>query len=270
MSSPKNLQAMIDATLAGETLVLPPGEYEGPVSLSRNIVLEGAKSTIWSRKGPVMHLKAQGTRLCGLRIEVTRFDEDMANKPEHVALLVDPGVNVVLEDVIVRGYVVGINGENGVWLVPPSIDLGFFSPRQVNTFALKLYVPVKCQISTSITGLSITPSTLAPGENVVVFTAKNIYPDTLLLGRCYLHSARIMRPIDITGRAASDESVLPTDHRLLWEPSRMPTQSSGCAQQSDGNTIGEYQISEQWLADEIVRLIRAGVMPPHGGLVRER
>jgi hypothetical protein len=250
----QNLQKMIDDTPDREILVLAAGEYEGPVTINRNIKIEGVKSTIWSRKGPVMHIKAHEVELHGLRIEVTRFDEEMDNKPEHVALMADPAVNVILDDVVVRGYVVGIHGENGAWLVPPSIDLGIFAPRVTNTFNLTLYVPVTCQISTVITGVTISPSTLMPGKNDVVFTVKDIYPDTLLLGRCFIRSMHVKRPIDITGRAANDNKLQPVNHRLLWEPSIVPTQPTG-NEQSDFNSPGEHIINELWLANEINRLI---------------
>jgi hypothetical protein len=93
-----------------------------------------------------------------------------------------------------------------------------------------------------------------PGKNDVVFTVKDIYPDTLLLGRCFIRSMHVKRPIDVTGRAANDNKLQPVNHRLLWEPSIVPTQTAGNEQQNS-NSPGEHIINELWLANEINRLI---------------
>lgn len=265
-----NLQALINATPEGETLTLPPGEYEGPVVLPHGITIEGEKSTVWSMQGPVLRIQRGDVRLCGLRIEVTRFDAGMAEKPEHTALLVDPGVQVTLEDVVIRGYVEGIDGESGAWLLPPSVDLGILAPRGRNTFVLRVFVPVVCQMTSDITGLTVAPTSLKPGLNELEITAKDLYQDTLLLGRCYLRSAHVKRPINFTGRAASDGKVAPAEHRLLWEPSHLPACPPSVPQHErpaappsplpppppvDRNG---FQMTEQWLAADITRRILAG------------
>ena len=218
-----NLQALIDATPDGETLVLTTGEYQGPVTIHRCIVIEGQKCTIWSKQGPVVSVTATGVSLRSLRIEVTQFTDEVEEIPENTAIHVEKGIDVVLDDVIARGYVIGIEGENGAWLIPPSVELGGFAPRATNSFLLRLFVPVICQISTDITGVTISPSTLKPGLNELEVTVKDVYPDVLLLGRCYLRSTHVKRPIGLTGRAFSDKKTPPVDRRLLWEPSSVPT-----------------------------------------------
>lgn len=218
-----NLQALIDATPDGETLVLSTGEYQGPVTIHRCINIEGQKCTIWSKQGPVVSVSATGVSLRSLRIEVTQFSDEVEEKPENTAIHVKEGIDVVLDDVIARGYVIGIEGENGAWLIPPSVELGGFAPRATNIFLLRLFVPVICQISTDITGVTISPSTLKPGLNELEVTVKDVYPDVLLLGRCYLRSTHVKRPIGLTGRAFSDKKTPPVDRRLLWEPSSIPT-----------------------------------------------
>ncbi|WBX82841.1 nitrous oxide reductase family maturation protein NosD [Sphingosinicella microcystinivorans] len=71
-----NLQAVIDAASAGDTLRLGRGEYSGPIVIAKPLTLEGEPGTIivGSRVGSVITLEAVGTIVRGLEVRGSGTD----------------------------------------------------------------------------------------------------------------------------------------------------------------------------------------------------
>ena len=59
----ERLQRALDECPEGGTFHLPTGEFEGPFVLRRRINLTGDRTTLWSRKGPVLTVEAAGVNL---------------------------------------------------------------------------------------------------------------------------------------------------------------------------------------------------------------
>ncbi len=56
---------------SGGDFLLSPGEYQGPLTVSRPCILDGAGSTLWAEHGPVLTITAPGVTIKNLRVEIT-------------------------------------------------------------------------------------------------------------------------------------------------------------------------------------------------------
>ena len=197
------LQSTVDGAPVGATIRLPPGEYRGPITLSRALTIEGAGAVIWAQSGPVVAVKSAGVTLRGVQIEVT-------GEADEIALWVE-GAAPTLESVGVRGRVVGMTPQAaGDWNLPASLDLGEFAPRALNSWKFAIEVPVDCRLKVGISGLQIKPARIGAGKSEIEIAVQGIGPDTFLAGQIEVEHAGLVRPIALSGRAASaDKNIAP-------------------------------------------------------------
>ncbi|WP_227793457.1 right-handed parallel beta-helix repeat-containing protein [Paenibacillus guangzhouensis] len=93
-----NLQAIVDQAKPGETIVLEPGTYEGPITITKSLTIRSTQAgTVELRnrsQRPAVSIEADETTLSGLRV----IDETVKAAP---TLLVT-GDRVVLEDLHIQ------------------------------------------------------------------------------------------------------------------------------------------------------------------------
>lgn len=226
-----NLQILVDQTAPGETLKLAAGEYQGPLAVSKPVTIDGCvqdgkiRTTIWSQQGPVISITADDVRFHNLNVEVTMQNGDSDNDAD-VAIKSEPGIQVGLDNVTVRGRLVGLDGEAGDWLLPRSLDLGMLAARKPNRLVLKVYVPVPCQVSTKVSGLTVKPVALQQGLNEVALEVRDLCKDCFISGTILVRSAFVYRSIEITGRTPTADDIDPVADVLIWEPKDVPTPES--------------------------------------------
>ena len=203
------LQKTLDGAPDGATIRLPRGEYRGPITIARPLTIEGEGAVIWAQSGPVVAVTSGEVTLREIQIEVTG-DEN------GVALHVE-GTAPTLSNVGVRGRVVGvINEAAGEWKLPASLDLGEFAPRALNSWKFEVEVPVGCRLKVGISGLQIKPSQIGAGKSGIEIIAQGIGPDTFLAGQIEVEHAGLVRPIPLSGRAASaDKSVAAVQNKRI-------------------------------------------------------
>src|SRR5262245_17591327 len=110
-------QDELDLTLDGETVELgTPGERPGPIVVRNPVTLDGRGCTLWAQTGPVVTVAGNNVALKNLRIESTADGADEGPN-KGVALRVD-GAGLTLDNVTVRGAVVGLPAEEGEWRYP--------------------------------------------------------------------------------------------------------------------------------------------------------
>lgn len=210
-------QRQLDAAVPDTVLVLEaPLERPGPVTIRQRLTLDGRGCTIWGREGPVVRVQAANVTLKNLRIEYT------ADDPEGgVALLTDAG-GLTLENVVVRGAVVGLKAEEGEWRYPPQLHLGTLAPRMAHTLKVRVAVPVPCQLSCNVSGLRLEPASLTPGMHEVRFHLDEMMPETLVYGTLAIQTAFLRREITVNGRvrAPADGLSPPISERdrVIWTP----------------------------------------------------
>jgi parallel beta-helix repeat protein len=211
-------QSKLDSLRDGAALQLVTGEFPGPVVLQRAVTLDGRGATLWAMQGPVLTIAADGVVLRNFKIEVTG---DGGDDPEDgCAILVQAPGGVHLENVEVRGSVIGLPEEEGEWRHPLSLWLGQLPSGKEHECLLRLAVPVPCEIVSHITGLEVVPRRLEPGPREVKLRIERLQQDTLLNGTITLTSASLKRSILVSAhvQATADHSTPTVSGAVAWEP----------------------------------------------------
>ncbi len=214
-------QDQLDWTMDDETLALDmPRERPGPVVIRNRIVLDGKGCTLWAQAGPVLSVLSEKVVLRNLRIEYTADGTDEGPNA-GVALLTD-GTGLTLEGVTVRGNVRGLVAEEGEWRYPHQLNLGALAYGMPHVVRIRVVVPVKCQLTSEISGLSIEPRMLAPGAHEVRLEIEHMLRDTLVSGTIGIKTVFLRREIVLNAHVLSPAEGLPDpareQDRLVWQP----------------------------------------------------
>lgn len=194
----ERLQRALDECPEGGTFHLPTGEFEGPFVLRRRIHLTGERTTLWSRKGPVLTVEAAGVKLSGLSLEVTR----PGNGEWDSVCLASRDRALELEDVRINGAASGLGEEDMGFLLPQVLDLGDFPAGKNCRFWFSLSVPAAARLESRIEGLSVSPVQLVPGMNRVEVQLGPVADGVLIYGEVTVKT-RLIRPILIGGRCVA-------------------------------------------------------------------
>ena len=197
LTTREQFQATIDIAADGDVIELNAFEFQGPIHLGKPITLRGTGATIWARGGPVLTVSSKGVRLQNLRLELTG-DDQIDHPLEGCALEITNDVNVILDNVTVRGRVTGLVSEEGAWMYPLSLSLGRLAPGKDHTCRINLFVPVPCDLISEIYGVEATPHRLAPGKNEVLLKVDPHLPrDMFMSGYITLITPYVKRQISI-------------------------------------------------------------------------
>lgn len=197
---------------------LAPGEYEGPLVISRPCVIDGGNATLWAQEGPVLSIESAGVTIQNLRIEIAGTPSEEGSK---TAVQSSAG-DTVFKNVEVKGDVSGVAGEQDSWSAPSMISLGEFAANKPNSFTYELTVPVKAKLECRMKDVEISPTSLSPGKNTLLIKTANMRDNTILYGEIILKTA-VNRRIYLLGRAkkgaAEHNELLPVqDTSPVSEP----------------------------------------------------
>ena len=209
-----NLQTQIDAAAPGAVITLLKKEYEGPVRIDKPLVIEGHQATIWSLTGPVLTVASRDVVLKNIRVEVTSKPND---DEEGLAISITPEGALTTSDVVVRGNVKGNGLSDGSWGLPYSLELPDIPPRTDYAAKLILRAPVKCQIQSHVSGVSVTPVTLEPGLTEVVLHIDEMIDDTLIYGNLSVHTPDFVRTIAIRSYVHKMDNFT-SINEMIWKP----------------------------------------------------
>lgn len=187
----ENINDIIARSKEGEIVLLPSGEFEGPVYITKPIKLMGNNTTLWSRRGSVIEVTCEGAAIENIRAELSEASSSDSVITAHKG--------AVINNVEIFGGVMGFGEEDGYFDFPRSLYLGSFAAEEKNTFLIYVNVPVPCSIESSTAGLEFTPSQLQAGENLVTISAKGFTAGMLLYAEVLLKSM-FTRRIYISGR----------------------------------------------------------------------
>ncbi len=238
----RQVQADLDALHQGGSLELGRQEYPGPLTIRRSMTLEGHGATIWALTGPVLIVEAGAkVHLKNLRVEVTGEDMDMS-PTEEVAIQVQPGGDLDLEDVEVRGKIDGLAMEAaGHWRYPKTLYLGQVSSSSEHGFRVRIATAAACRISSEVTGIEVTPTVLPGGPVELQLKVDRLRNDTFLYGRILLKTGLSKRWIVISGQVldipATTTSPSSPQTPLLWEPHDWGTLSTAPAPAPPAPTV---------------------------------
>ena len=194
------MQDLIDAAAPGSTLILQRGEYQGPLSIAKPLVLEARDSAVWQKSGPVVTIASPGVFLHDLDVEITVSADDAGEK--GVALRVEKSdVPLELESVRLRGHIAGLGAGDGIWKLPRRLNLGEFAARAANEFRFQIEVPSAVTLRCSVGGIEISPPQVEAGAHQITLRARDIAPDTLLVGEFEVRGATAVFTLPVQGQA---------------------------------------------------------------------
>jgi len=219
------IQEQFDRCTA-QTFVLSPGEYEGPLRVSRPCTVDGACSTLWIASGPALVVDSPGVRLKNLRVEVTQG----GGGPQAGTAIVTRDPDTQLENIEVSGALQGFRGESEAWSLPSVIDLGVFAPEEHNSFVVELTAPAPARLQNKLRDVTVTPDRLVPGRNLVTIRTQEMRDNTILYGELQVCTG-VLRRIYLHGRSAAGgalhteaapaHSVLPGQSEQLLPPEEL-------------------------------------------------
>lgn len=212
----QQLQALLDSSTEKQ-IELTPGEYAGPITIRRSVVIEGKGATIWALTGPVVTIdNAASVELKHLKVEVTG-ESSAHGAHQEVAIQVQAKSHLDLDEVDVRGDVIGVPTEAGTWRYPKTLFLGCIPPMQPSEFKIRLVTGGPCKLVSEVSGVELSPSSLPGGPVEVVVRVDKLRRDTLLLGRVMIKTAFSRRWFMLNGEAAESTKVHGNDH-IHWQP----------------------------------------------------
>ena len=219
LSKQISLQEQIDNTKEGGTLYLIPGEYAGPVVINKEIMISGKNITIWALEGPVVTINSN-VYIDGVSIEVTGDYINGENQHGESAIVLTGPFDVVFSEVSVRGNIVGVMSESGIWRYPRVINLGSIKSRCRHKFILKIVVPMSCKLDCSgIAGLSANSYDLNEGVNEIELALDAAVPNAIVYGNLCLKTDLFRRYITISA-SVSDKGIL-IEGYTAWQPDEL-------------------------------------------------
>lgn len=178
---------------------LTPGEYEGPLTIDRPCTIDGANSTLWSNKEPILIVNSTGVIIKNIRVEYTGQRTENANP---IAIITSDS-NTKLVDVEVNGAVKGFANEAEEWTLPSIISLGDFAANKENSFSVDISAAGDAEIKNNIKNVRLSSKTLSEGNNNITFTTDELKDNTILYGEIFVNTS-VSRRIYVTGKAMND------------------------------------------------------------------
>ena len=152
-----------------------------------------------------------------LNVEVTGREADLEGEAA-CALVVRPGVSASLDDVTVRGDVIGLDREEGVWRHPRTLSLGTLKAGTAHEFARDAVDPDPLRRGVRHRRAA-RPAARDPGRAGQDGAAPGLRwpPGTRLRGRLTLRSAYLTRRITVNALAAEGATNV-GGGQVVWAP----------------------------------------------------
>lgn len=214
-----SLEDIISGTPAGGMAALPAGEFEGPVTISKPIRLQGRNTTIWARHGSVIDITVPGVTIEGLRVEIT---EGAASE-----MAINAKCPANASDVEVLGGVSGFGREDGVWELPRTLSLGDMPAGGVSTFVMTVDIPTEARLVCSGSGISFQPENVPAGRSEVRLTVSGSGSPGLVYTEILVKS-QFSRRIYLSGRFTAEACAV-QDKRIFEAKAVERTSTVGAA-----------------------------------------
>lgn len=193
-----NIQNQFDRCTSN-VYVMPEGDYQGPLKITRTCVVDGSGSSLWAGIGPTLLIEAPGVTIKNLKVRAIGKPDD---KTSQIAIKSTQG-DTKLENVEISGNLDGFPNEADTWLLPNILPMGKFAAEKQNNFAVRINAASDAELSTDIQGLTIIPPRLVKGDNIFTIQTDGLRDNTLIYGSLFVKTG-VVRKICITGKAQID------------------------------------------------------------------
>ncbi len=217
------LQQKIESAPPNAVINLLPGEYQGPLKLKKSITINGHGSTIWCRKGPVVEIEGNSVKIKDVRIEVAVRTPE-SESLDFIALRILNKQNFLTENIEVHGQIAGELAEEGLWKIPRSINIGKIRSDEPWSGAFRVYIPVKCRLTSSNPSIAVSPGVIEPGYQIIKMSVLPIRADTSLSVPLWFVTPRARRRVQVSLYSVAEEIFQDTD-ALMWDCENLQPQS---------------------------------------------
>ncbi len=185
---------------------LPAGEFEGPFKINRACIVAGNNTTLWTRQGPVLEVASRGVVLKNMQIEVT-------GDSENDTAVVCRASDTRFENVTVYGQLSGAGSEDGCWGLPKVLAPGKIPADKPISMLAEIYTPTAADITVNISGITVTPTHVEAGVNVLRFDVEAMSSGTVIYGDIEVRSAVIRR---IFLSMTAESGIIAADGQYLY------------------------------------------------------
>ena len=221
------------------------GEFVEQLVISKPVTIRSVSShpTVVSGS-PTITIQSKNVFLEKLNI--------VCNDAKEICLSVKNGLSPNLKDILVKGSVEGLEGEEGDWELPDVLDFGNLEPNKAVKKKLMILCPVPAIIySSKIPAVKCAPEALNPGFNEIEITIDEIVKSTLIYGVLIIEtlSCKLKRKITLIGNTLKTEQIIEhPDNDFLWIcPSFENIITSGIPESLPEGTQGQ---SYEYVLDE--------------------
>jgi hypothetical protein len=199
-----NLQQRINAASPNSELTLALNEEvhaPTPLVIKKPIKLNGNGGSLWAERGPVLEIRSENVALRNLNVEVTV--EGNVGPLSNCAIEVKKPAGLRLENVRVRGDIVGVPDQEGDWEYPLQLELGNLPAGIELERYIDIAVPVACALTSNVAGVDVEPSSLTAGRHRIRIRIGALQAGVRVNGWLVLAAGGVERRIVVSGNVVS-------------------------------------------------------------------
>lgn len=173
------------------------GIYKAPLIINRKCRIYGHNSVILCSDGNTVKANCSGIELHDFRIETTAENTDSLPVLQY-------RTDTVMKNICVRGNVKKNDETSDTSDIPKKFNLGRFKADTENMYNFSINITENSSLHCDIDGITVYPTVLQKGENVVTIKTDSIREGISVFGKIYIVSS-VTREIYLYGQ--SDKSA---------------------------------------------------------------
>jgi len=208
--TPKELHLIIQEAVTGQEILLPPGEYQGPLIIEKPLRLVGQGAypeavTIWTAVGPAIIIRSSEVTLTHLGVILASPEA----RQRDVTVGYAAGCKPKLVKVAIEGRLadMGALHHSQGWDLPEVIHLGELQENHPAKMQLMIEVPDTAKVQSELTGLRVLPNILSQkGRHSIELelTQNSLKRGTILAGQLVIQTNNQRRAVWVIGRVVSE------------------------------------------------------------------
>ncbi|MEZ2252129.1 AAA domain-containing protein [Microcoleus sp.] len=196
-ADPNNFDALLQMVRDGDAIALTAGEYKGPFTIERAIVLrgEGENTIIFATDEPVLKIAVPGVKLENLSIE-----RNIGGNTGEIAIDAAPHTAPVLDRVRCLGSAPNVQWLGVSWDIPTAVHFGEIQTNRYLQRTEQLQLGGDCKVSSSQPWLQVQQPYLSCGLQKldIVLNSQDIPAGTNLSGSIVLQASSHNVSIEIS------------------------------------------------------------------------